>query len=118
MVQLDWDGFLALMRSRKSSAHIPKPHFPTDYHAHPIGCHIMPGLAFDKDGGRIGYGAGYYDRYLHDYRQRLPGNSAFLIGVCHEEQLFDCSLPVERHDLPLDVIVTPLRVIRVSKKIG
>ena len=69
----------------------------------------VPGLAFDREGARLGYGKGYYDRFLHSPALvKLP----VLIGVGYDFQLAD-SLPQGSHDLKLDYIVTPSRVITV-----
>ena len=59
---------------------------------------IVPGLAFTPDGGRLGYGGGYYDRFLSDY-------SGTSIGLCYSELLFD-SLPSEEYDIAVDIIIT------------
>ena len=60
---------------------------------------IVPGLAFDRYGGRLGYGAGFYDRWL-------AANPARTIGVAYDEQRVD-RVPMEPHDRPLDVVITP-----------
>lgn len=61
---------------------------------------IVPGSVFDKRGGRMGYGGGYYDRFLAD---RAP--QAIRIGLCFEVQLVDM-VPLHPHDQLLDFIVT------------
>ena len=67
---------------------------------------LMPGLAFCADGGRVGYGGGYYDAYL------VQAANALRIALAFELQLVD-KLPRETHDLPAHVIVTEQRVIRL-----
>ena len=59
---------------------------------------LVPGLAFDHAGNRVGFGAGYYDRFL----LRAP---AFKIGLAYDFQLFD-RLPAGPRDIPMDLIVT------------
>lgn len=59
---------------------------------------LIPGLAFDKKGYRIGHGGGYYDRFLQK-------TGAVKIGVCFEFQLLD-KVPKEKHDVKMDVVVT------------
>ena len=59
---------------------------------------LVPCLAANKEGYRLGYGAGYYDRYLKDY----IGSTILL---CREEQLIK-HLPVESHDIKTDYYVT------------
>lgn len=65
---------------------------------------IIPGLAYDRQGGRLGYGSGFYDRFLDRYDgMGLP--HPFKIGVCYETQLQE-ELPMEQHDLRVDRIIT------------
>lgn len=66
---------------------------------------LVPGVAFGRDGYRLGFGAGYYDRFL----PRAP--DALKIGLAFDEQLFD-SVPHDAHDVVMDAIVTPSAVIR------
>lgn len=61
---------------------------------------VVPGVAFDRSGHRLGYGKGFYDRGLHG--PRCPG---FLAGLCFEQQLVD-RLPAEEHDVRMDVLFT------------
>ncbi len=68
---------------------------------------FVPLVAFDRQGGRLGYGAGYYDRSLAKLRALKPVTA---IGVAFEvqEQLY---LPQEPHDEPLDYVLTEHSVI-------
>jgi len=59
---------------------------------------IVPMLAFDKNNYRLGYGGGYYDRYLKDY-------DGLKIGLAFDEQYGE--LCIESFDMPLDIIITP-----------
>lgn len=68
---------------------------------------FVPGLAFGRNGHRLGYGAGYYDRYLEKTK-------ALKIGLAYDFQIV-ASVPSEPHDVPLDVIVTPTQVLRVTQ---
>lgn len=61
---------------------------------------LVPGLAFTRDGRRLGRGGGFYDRYLAS----LPAG-AMKLGVCFQCQLVE-SLPLEAHDQPVHAIVT------------
>jgi len=65
---------------------------------------FVPGLAFDKDGFRIGFGKGFYDRFLGRVL-------AFKIGVAFDFQIFD-KLPRDRWDVPVDLIVTPKYIFK------
>ncbi len=63
---------------------------------------IVPLIAFDRDGGRLGYGGGFYDRSLEILRARRP---TIAVGFAYADQ--ECrGLPLESTDQPLDVIVT------------
>lgn len=61
---------------------------------------IVPGVAFSRDGGRMGNGQGYYDRLLARVRPDCP-----LVALCYESQLFD-ELIVSPHDVFMDKVVT------------
>lgn len=64
---------------------------------------FCPLLGFTSQGGRIGYGAGFYDCWLAEHRPALA------IGLAWDCQLDD-AIPVEPHDQPLDLVVTQSRV--------
>jgi 5-formyltetrahydrofolate cyclo-ligase len=66
---------------------------------------IVPGIAFDLHGGRIGFGKGYYDKFLDRFKDSLR------VGLAFEEQIVD-NLPCEEHDQPVDIIITEKRIIR------
>ena len=59
---------------------------------------LVPGIAFDKSGARIGYGKGYYDRFLN-------GINAYKIGLCHRELLLDEILS-DPHDVKINETLT------------
>ena len=67
---------------------------------------FVPGSAFDEQGGRCGYGGGFYDTYLPLTRQGTPR-----VALAFEAQLVP-RLACEAHDLPMTAIVTERRVIR------
>ncbi|MDE6026411.1 MAG: 5-formyltetrahydrofolate cyclo-ligase [Lachnospiraceae bacterium] len=60
---------------------------------------VMPGVAFSRDGYRLGYGGGYYDRYLSKYPQCKT------VAVCYKEQIVD-KLVTEEHDVKPDFIIS------------
>jgi 5-formyltetrahydrofolate cyclo-ligase len=85
---------------------------------------IVPGLAFDAEGRRLGFGGGYYDEVLSRRRGLLgraagTGDSAALgpkgprlvVGLAYDFQIVD-ACPAEPHDQPIDCVVTESRVIR------
>lgn len=59
---------------------------------------LMPGLAFDPQGHRIGYGGGFYDKFL----EAEPNHPT--IALCYEFQMFD-HLDVDSHDIPVDQVI-------------
>ncbi|MGR8930800.1 MAG: 5-formyltetrahydrofolate cyclo-ligase [Gammaproteobacteria bacterium] len=61
---------------------------------------MVPGVAFDSQGGRLGNGAGYYDGLL---RQVRP--DTILAGVCYQSQLM-ADIPMESHDVYMNVVIT------------
>jgi 5-formyltetrahydrofolate cyclo-ligase len=67
---------------------------------------LLPGIAFDLKGDRIGYGKGYYDKTLH----RLEDKGK-LVGLCYDFQLVD-EIVAEPHDVKVDLIITEKRVVR------
>lgn len=71
---------------------------------------VVPGVAFDLTGHRVGYGKGFYDRFLHH-----PGCSAHLVGLCHDFQLTDGAIPADTHDIPMEIVITDQRIVHVKK---
>jgi 5-formyltetrahydrofolate cyclo-ligase len=68
---------------------------------------IVPLVAFNRSGGRLGYGGGFYDRTLEELRAAKP---TLAIGFAYTAQE-DENLPLEATDQPLDLIVTEQGVI-------
>ena len=62
---------------------------------------LMPGLVFDPEGHRVGYGGGFYDRFL----EREPHHP--LVALCYDFQLLH-HLDVEAHDIPVDLVITDI----------
>lgn len=61
---------------------------------------ILPGVAFDRSGGRLGYGGGFYDRFLASLSHK-----PVIIGYCFDEQIVDL-VPRENHDVQYDYLIT------------
>ncbi len=76
---------------------------------HTIDSIILPGSVFDEQGGRMGYGGGYYDRFVSN---EAPG--AIRIGLCFDLQL-QKQIPLEPHDEMMDYIVTETRLINTNR---
>ena len=67
---------------------------------------IVPLLGFDNQGNRLGYGKGYYDRFLSQLRPDCPK-----IGICLELGHLEEGLPIEPHDVSLDFVITEEKVL-------
>src|SRR5262245_55218940 len=61
---------------------------------------VVPGVAFDRRGARMGHGFGYYDKLLKNARADAP-----LVALAFECQLFD-EIPIEDHDVFMDLVIT------------
>ncbi len=72
---------------------------------------LVPLVAFDLKGGRIGYGGGFYDRTIK--RLKENNNCLMTIGVAYEAQQAD-DIPMETHDQRLDMVITEKQVYRFS----
>jgi 5-formyltetrahydrofolate cyclo-ligase len=68
----------------------------------------VPGACFTSEGYRIGYGGGYYDSFLSKH-----ANRALKVGFCYDCFIVD-SIPVEAHDVPVDLIITEKRIINIK----
>lgn len=64
---------------------------------------LLPGMAFDRRGGRLGRGKGHYDRFL---AQIDPRRRPLLIGTCHDFQVVD-HVPANEADIRMDFVLTP-----------
>ena len=85
----------------------PKEDYIRRYDAEKLDLIIVPGLAFDKSGHRIGYGHGYYDKFLKTIK-----NKPLKIGLSYNLQIVD-NIPKKQHDIPVDIIVTESKVIKI-----
>ena len=76
---------------------------------------LIPGLAFDKKGNRLGKGKGFYDKYLENVLQcKSKDNYPMLVGFCYDFQIVD-EVPTEKSDIPVDYVVSETRIIKVVK---
>lgn len=79
----------------------------------PLDLVVMPGLGFDRMGGRLGRGGGYYDKLLSQIRARCQERGwrpPLLVALAFDAQVLDSPVPRDPHDMPIDVLVTPNRV--------
>ncbi len=65
---------------------------------------LVPGIVFDKNGRRVGFGKGCYDRFLKN-------TSALKIGFCYDFQICD-KIPAEEHDITVDFLITEKEIIK------
>ena len=65
---------------------------------------IVPGVCFDKNNNRLGFGKGYYDRYLMNTKMKK-------IGICFIEQLTN-NIPADSNDVKMDLIICPVSRLR------
>ena len=76
---------------------------------------IVPGLAFDAEGRRLGFGGGYYDGIFGAFGvgspNSSPGKRPALIGLCYDFQIV-ARCPAGDEDVPVDLVVTDARVLR------
>jgi 5-formyltetrahydrofolate cyclo-ligase len=81
----------------QSSLHILEPNTDQD-ESHLLDLLIIPGVAFDRLGNRIGFGKGYFDRYLASKRPPM------VVGVCYPFQIQQ-ALPVTKEDMKVDLVL-------------
>lgn len=84
---------------RKNSLGVPEPVGGREISVAELNLVIVPMVAGDRKKNRVGYGAGYYDRFLQNC-------SAPKMGLLFDCQLYDDTLPVESFDIPLDILIT------------
>ena len=69
---------------------------------------ILPLLATDKKGNRIGFGKGYYDKFLKN-------KNCIKIGLCYDFQILD-NIEAKNHDIPIDIIISESKIIYTQQK--
>ena len=87
-----------LSRVEKGYAGIPEPVDDQPVAMDETALVLMPGLAFDRSGNRMGYGGGFYDRFL----AQQPNHPT--VALCYDFQLVD-EIPVGEYDIPVDRVV-------------
>ena len=91
-----------------SSFGVPEPLSSPPAEANKIELCLVPGLVFDLRGNRIGFGAGYYDRFLATLSPEIPK-----IGLAFDFQINAEPLPAEKHDQKLHYILTEKKLYSV-----
>ncbi|MBR4027055.1 MAG: 5-formyltetrahydrofolate cyclo-ligase [Lachnospiraceae bacterium] len=75
---------------------------------------LLPGAVFDEEGGRIGYGKGFYDKFLQELEQQVHRNNICKMAVAFECQIVEKGRIIrEEHDILPNVIVTEERMIKI-----
>ncbi len=97
-------GIFGLLEPRAEAPEVP---------AHAIDLFLVPGLAFDRRGTRIGYGGGYYDELAAYVRAHPDATNARFVGFGFDFQLLD-ACPAGEWDIPLDTIVTDEHIVRCN----
>lgn len=70
---------------------------------------IVPGLAFDAAGVRMGYGKGYYDRFLENFK-------GLKIGLCYESCFYSEGIPHDSFDAVMDIVVTDREIRKIMSE--
>ncbi|EDW01048.1 5-formyltetrahydrofolate cyclo-ligase [Drosophila grimshawi] len=74
---------------------------------HGIDLFIVPGVAFTRNGNRMGHGMGYYDKYLTQHAAKYPHKKSTIMALALNEQIVSSEeLPMEDHDVRLNCVVT------------
>ncbi|XP_061373484.1 5-formyltetrahydrofolate cyclo-ligase, mitochondrial isoform X1 [Gastrolobium bilobum] len=84
----------------------------------PVDLFLLPGLAFDRSGRRLGRGGGYYDTFLKNYQDLAKTRNwkqPLLVALSYSEQILDEGvIPITSSDIPVDALVSPAGVIPIS----
>lgn len=85
------EGYFGVLEPKEGCPEIP---------AADIDLIVMPGAAFDREGGRIGYGGGFYDKYISE-----AGRGIRKVALAYRMQILD-KVPMEENDMRVDAIIT------------
>ena len=85
------------LKESDSKFHIKEPTDRVSVNKNDLGVIVVPGVVFDKRCNRLGFGKGYYDRYLKDFK-------GLKVGICFKEQIVD-RLPHSNKDVKMDIIM-------------
>lgn len=86
--------------------HEPITHLTTEVPKEKIDCLIVPGLAYDRQGFRLGFGGGYYDRFLSDFKKSTL-SLAFYMQIVEK-------IPTDDYDVPIEKIITEKEIINCN----
>lgn len=88
-----------------------KENFADEDFSNLIDAIIVPGIAFSRSGSRIGFGKGYYDKFINNLKSK-----PLIIGICFDEQIIDTEFYFEAHDAVMDIVVTDKEIIRTYRE--
>ncbi|OAY47692.1 5-formyltetrahydrofolate cyclo-ligase, mitochondrial isoform X2 [Manihot esculenta] len=83
----------------------------------PVDLFLLPGLAFDRSGRRLGRGGGYYDTFLRKYQELARERNwkqPLFVALSYSLQIMDGVIPVTPHDVLVDALVTPSGMIPIN----
>ena len=66
---------------------------------------VVPGIGFDNEGNRIGYGKGYYDKFIRLFKPK------FVMGLSFASQVLDCNIPTEPNDSKINGLITENEIL-------
>ncbi|NYT00395.1 MAG: 5-formyltetrahydrofolate cyclo-ligase [Methanocellales archaeon] len=89
---------------------VPEPKNPKPFPVDKIDLIVVPGIAFDKRGNRLGYGLGFYDRFLCSLKE-----GATILALAYDFQVLE-EIPNDHHDVPADIIITESQIISPLKR--
>ena len=98
-----WGWVDAETRWEKSAHGIPEPAHAQPANPADLRVIVVPGVAFDSRGGRLGHGKGHFDRLLAQ-------SGAFFVGLCFENRLV-AAIPMEPHDVRMDLVATEKQML-------
>ena len=89
--------------------HIEEPQGDNIANIEQIEMVVVPGVAFDANGNRVGRGKGYYDRLL-------AKSQAVKVGVGYDFQYIEEGIQTEKHDVKMDIVITQSRTVRIKQR--
>ena len=108
LLTIHWVDSPALLVPGAFGLKEPIEHAPSA-HLDQMSVIVVPGVAFDEQGNRLGFGGGFYDSLLGS--SHFPPAS---IGIAYDEQVFR-HIPHEDRDHPVDIVLTPTRTVRIER---
>lgn len=100
--EVDTTGIVSRLKSQGKKIHILSADKTASIPTQRFDLMIIPCLAFDKDNYRLGWGGGFYDKFLAGQPQALK------IGLCFQNGFVEQGLPHESHDISLDRVITEI----------